>query len=86
MENKENISRRDALKRMSKAALAVAVVSMFPSVNAQANDAIAYSDSTDKYSNYNNYKNYGNYSDYKNYDDYSNYHNYSNYGNYVDCH
>ena len=82
MENKENISRRDALKRMSKAALVVAVASMFPSANTLANDTIAY----DKYSNYDNYGNYGNHNDYSNYDNYSNYHNYTNYREYTDCH
>ena len=71
MENKENISRRDALKRMSKTALAFAAVSVFPSMNALANNPIAYSDSTEKYSNYDNYKNYD---DYKNYNDYFNCH------------
>lgn len=84
MENKENISRRDALKRMSKAALAVAVVSIFPNVNAQANDTIAYTDS--KYENYDNYKNYGDYNNYKNYSNYKNYDDYKNYNDYFNCH
>jgi hypothetical protein len=82
MENKENISRRDALKRMSKTALIVAVASLFPSANALANDSITY----DKYYNYDNYSNYGNYTDYTNYDNYQNYDNYSNYRDYTDCH
>lgn len=82
MEKKENISRRDALKRMSKAALAVAVVSIFPNVSAQANDTIAYTN----YANYDDYKNYGNYNDYKNYSNYENYDNYKNYNDYYNCH
>ena len=87
MENKENISRRDALKRMSKAALAVAVVSFFPSVNAQANDTIGYTNSTyEKYANYDDYKNYGDYNNYKNYSNYSNYDDYKNYNDYFNCH
>lgn len=82
MEKNENISRRDALKRMSKTAIAVAVVSMFPSVKALANDSVLY----DKYINYDNYKNYADYTNYKNYDNYTNYDNYSNYRDYTDCH
>ena len=77
MEKNEKISRRDALKRMSKTAMAVAVASVLPSVSAFADPP--------KYANYDNYKNYGNYYNYKNYDDYSNYHNYGNYSNYSDC-
>ena len=79
MEKKENISRRDALKRMSKTALAVAVVSMFPRVNALANNSNVYY-------NYDNYSNYGNYSDYGNYSNYQNYDNYKNYNDYTNCH
>ena len=86
MENKENISRRDALKRMSKTALAFAAVSVFPSMNALANNPIAYSDSTEKYSNYDNYKNYGDYNNYKNYSNYKNYDDYKNYNDYFNCH
>lgn len=86
METKEKISRRNALKRMSKAALAFAAVSVFPGMSALANNPIAYSNSTEKYQNYDNYKNYGDYNNYTNYENYSNYHNYSNYGDYVDCH
>lgn len=82
MENKENISRRDALKRMSKAAMAMAVVSLFPSLNALANEE--YSNYND-YKNYDNYNNYGNYFDYKNYQDYKNYDDYKNYQNYQNC-
>lgn len=82
MDNKENISRRDALKRMSKTAIVVAVASLFPSINTLANEPITY----DKYTNYDNYQNYGNYSNYYNYDNYSNYHNYTNYRDYNDCH
>lgn len=82
MEQKEKISRRDALKRMSKAALTVAVASMFTSVNALANDSITY----EKYSNYDNYTNYGDYNNYKNYQDYKNYDDYGNYNNYFNCH
>jgi len=77
MENKEKISRRDALKRMSKTAITVAITSMFPSVNALADT---------KYTNYDNYSNYGNYSDYTNYNNYQNYCNYQNYSDYNDCH
>lgn len=84
MEKQENISRRDALKRMSKTAIALAVVSMLPSVNSLANsqDSAAgqyvdrcYNDYTNyhNYSNHNDYYNYGNYRDYKNYNDYQNY-------------
>ena len=80
MKNKENISRRDALKRMSKTAIAVAVASMFPSVSAMAGDAYT------NYSNHDNYKNYGNYFNYSNYDNYLNYDNYQNYRDYNDCH
>lgn len=84
MDKKENISRRDALKRMSKAALAVAVASMFPSANALANEPNLYFNLN--YQNYDNYKNYGDYSNYTNYDNYQNYDNYSNYRDYTDCH
>ena len=86
MENKENISRRDALKRMSKAAMAVAFASMLPSVKALAIPNNQHSDA--KYSDYGNYNNYGDYSNYRNYynyNDYSNYNNYENYQNYRDC-
>lgn len=88
MEKKENISRREALKRMSKTALALAAVSMFPCVNALANEQNVHTGYTDSnnYSNYNDYKNYGNYNDYKNYSDYSNYDNYNNYNDYYNCH
>ena len=81
MENKENISRRDALKRMSKAALAVAVVSIFPSVNAQANE----SNSNSQYYCDSSYKDVTNYRNYYNYDNYKNYNDYKNYNNYQDC-
>lgn len=77
MKTNEKISRRDALKRMSKAAMSVAIVSMLPNVNVMASST---------YRNYDNYSNYGNYSDYTNYDNYTNYHNYNNYNDYVDCH
>lgn len=82
MENQEKkISRRDALKRMSKATIAVTVASMFPSLNALANNTTkykyvdrCYADYTnyDNYSNHHDYSNYGNYRDYSNYNDYSN--------------
>ena len=39
MKQQENISRRDALKRMAKTAMAVAVASMFPSEDTLANNA-----------------------------------------------
>ncbi|MBR4535694.1 MAG: hypothetical protein IKO62_03450 [Bacteroidales bacterium] len=85
MENKENISRRDALKRMSKTAIVVAFASVFSNVDVLANDPSSYWNHND-YKNYNNYKNYGNYSDYYNYNNYSNYENYTNYRDYTDCH
>lgn len=83
MEQQDNISRRDALKRMSKAAIAVAAVSIFPSVNALANSStLNYVDKC--YSDYSNYHNYQNYNDYSNYGNYRNYQNYSDYTNYND--
>lgn len=78
MGKNEKITRRDALKRMSKVAVAVAVASVIPGVSALADPP--------KYINYDNYQNYGNYNDYTNYDDYVNYHNYGNYSDYKDCH
>lgn len=83
MKTNEKISRRDALKRMSKAAMSVAIVSMLPNVNVMASST--YSNYND-YSNYDDYKNYGDYSNYKNYENYTNYHNYNNYSDYNDCH
>jgi hypothetical protein len=91
MEKQENISRRDALKRMAKTAMVVAVASMFPGENALANNTdsnsqyynSSYSNYVDKcyndYSNYHNYSNHADYYNYSNYRDYSNYRNYSNY-------
>ena len=82
MKTNEKISRRDALKRMSKAAMSVAIVSMLPNVNVMASSAyINYNN----YKNYNNYGNYSNYKNYKNYENYENYHNYKNYSDYNDC-
>ena len=82
MEKNEKISRRDALKRMSKAAMAVAVVSILPGVDALAANYVdrCYSDykNYDNYSNHKDYSNYGNYRDYTNYRDYSNYNDYQN--------
>ena len=98
MGNKKIISRRDALKRMSKAAIAVATVTMFPSVTALANSTDSgsqyvnsyvdkcYSDYSNyhNYTNYNDYSNYGNYRNYSNYRDYYNYRDYSNYNDAVE--
>lgn len=87
MKQQENISRRDALKRMAKTAMAVAVASMFPSEDALANNAdlnIQYTDYkyVDRcYSDYYNYHNYQNYRDYQNYGDYKDYSNYHDYSN-----
>ena len=81
MEQKEKkISRRDALKRMSKAAMAVTVASMIPGMEAFADKYVdrCYAD----YKNYDNYTNHKDYSNYGNYRDYSNYRNYSNYDDY----
>lgn len=84
MKPNEKISRRDALKRMSKVAMAVAVASMLPNVNALS-ATLNYNNYND-YSNYDNYTNYGDYNNYKNYQNYTNYHNYQNYSDYNDCH
>ena len=71
MKNKnETISRREALKRMSKAIVVVASATVLPNVGAIA------SDTNRKY--YANYYNYSNYSNYYNYSNYSNYYNYVN--------
>ena len=85
MEQKENISRRDALKRMAKTAMVVAVASIFPSENALANNTnMGYSDNAyvdrcyNNYTNYDNYSNHKDYYNYGNYRDYNNYHDYSN--------
>lgn len=86
MEQQEkNISRRDALKRMAKTAMVVAVASMFPDKNALADSTnLSYTDNryVDRcYSDYYNYDNYSNHKDYYNYGnyrDYTNYHDYSN--------
>lgn len=77
MEKEEkNISRRDALKRMSKAAVAVAVASLLPNVSAFALNYVdrCYLNYTnyDNYTNHKDYSNYGNYRDYSNYNDYQN--------------
>lgn len=74
----KNISRRDALKRMSKVAVAVTVTAMLPNMDAFAYTDRCYAD----YTNYDNYTNHKDYSNYGNYRDYSNYRNYSNYNNY----
>ena len=80
MDKKENISRRDALKRMSKTAMAVAAVAMFPNMDVLANNTKgSHFDYTDRC-----YDNYGNYDNYSNHNDYSNYDNYKNYVNYKD--
>jgi len=81
MDKKENVTRRDALKRMSKTAIAVAAVAMFPHGDAFANNSklsqiIDYTDRC--------YDNYGNYDNYSNHNDYSNYDNYKNYTDYKD--
>ena len=91
MKQQENISRRDALKRMSKVAMAVAAATMLPNVTAIANSTNhsgQYSNYVDRcyndYSNHNdysNYKNYGNYSDYRDYNNYNDYKNYNDYQN-----
>ena len=91
MEQQENISRRDALKRMAKTAMVVAIASMLPNENVIANNSDSSCQNTDyvdrcyndysnyhNYSNHNDYYNYGNYRDYNNYNDYSNYRDYSN--------
>jgi len=79
----KNISRRDALKRMSKTAIAVAVASVFPGVNALANSVPDYVDRCyNNYTNYNNYINHNDYSNYSNYRDYDNYRDYQNYDDY----
>ena len=93
MEQQENISRRDALKRMAKTAMVVAVASMLPSENLLASNTNSgseyynYSNYVDKcyndYTNYHNYSNHADYYNYSNYRDYSNYHNYSNYNDAV---
>lgn len=79
MEKKENISRRGALKRMSKAAMAVAATTMFPSVNALANNKEIHVDYNDGsgYCEYSNYNAYGNYDNYTNYGNYQNYNDHS---------
>ncbi|MBR4535693.1 MAG: hypothetical protein IKO62_03445 [Bacteroidales bacterium] len=95
MEQKENISRRDALKRMAKTAMVVVVASMSPGVNTLANNTRLSSSNSNyvdrcyndysnyrNYSNHNDYSNYSNYRDYNNYNDYSNYNDYNNYSDY----
>ena len=88
MKQQENISRRDALKRMAKTAMVVAVASMFHSENAIAsNTNLGYQNTTyvDRcYNDYSNYDNYQNHKDYYNYGNYRDYKNYSNYENYSD--
>ena len=76
MEKNEKISRRDALKRMSKAAVAVAVASVLPNMEAFSQKYLnrCYLD----YTNYDNYTNHKDYYNYGNYRDYDNYHNYQN--------
>lgn len=81
MEKKENISRRDALKRMSKTAMTVAAVAMLPSVNALAHRRRPNSQYCDKYGD----AGYSNHRDYKNYDNYKDYDNYQNYKDYQNC-
>lgn len=83
MKNKENISRREALKRMSKTAVAVAVAAVLPPVQSlAANMTGEYVDRC--YNNYTNYDNYSNHRDYHNYGDYKDYSNYRDYSNYND--
>lgn len=86
MKQQENISRRDALKRMAKTAMVVAVASMFPSETAIAsNTNLGYQNYVDRcYNDYSNYDNYQNHKDYYNYGNYRDYKNYSNYENYSD--
>ncbi len=74
MEKNENISRRDALKRMSKTAISLAAVVMLPNMNALASNTKDSFDYIDRcYDNYGNYNNYSNHNDYYNYDNYKNY-------------
>ena len=83
MKKKKTFSRRDALKRMSKTALAIASVTMLPKIDALASDGRFSTDYTNAC--YYNYSNYDNYQNYENYYNYENYHNYSNYSNYYNC-
>lgn len=84
MEKNDRISRREALKKMSKTALALASVTMLPNMEVLANNRTTdqkkgYTDYTDRcYDDYNNYNNYYNYHDYNNYDNYKNYQDYTN--------
>lgn len=80
MKQNETISRRDALKRMSKTAVAVAVAAVLPSAKAVASSLTpTYVDRCyNNYYNYDNYTNYKDYYNYGNYRDYDNYHNYQN--------
>ena len=84
MEKNENISRRDALKRMSKTAMAVAAVAMFPNMDALANEMKAQMNPNSEYCD-SSYRDVTNYRNYSNYNDYSNYRDYKNYNNYQDC-
>lgn len=78
MKKNESISRRAALKRMSKTTIVLASVAMLPNMNALANDKKANLSYTDRcYDNYGNYDNYSNHNDYRNYDNYRNYTNYT---------
>ncbi len=89
MKSDETISRRDALKRMSKTAVAVAVAAVLSSAKAVANTLTStyvdrcYNDYSN-YDNYTNHKDYYNYGNYRDYSDHRDYRNYSNYQNSVE--
>jgi hypothetical protein len=89
MKKEENISRRDAFKRMAKTAMVVAVASILPSENSLAksiNSNSEHSDYVDRcYNDYTNYHNYSNHQDYYNYGNYKDYSNYRDYSNYSDA-
>lgn len=79
--NSENVSRRDAIKRIAKCIGAISALSVsgsiFPETKANAQ-------TYDNYCNYLNYANYTNYANqtYGNYTAYANYKEYANYANY----
>ncbi len=88
MKQKENISRREALKRMAQTAMVAAVASIFPNGSIMARDSDGYVDNkyVDRcYNDYTNYDNYSNHKDYYNYGNYRDYRNYHNYQNYSDA-
>lgn len=94
MEHQENITRRDALKRMAKTAMVVTIASVFPKENVLADSTnlsyynVGYANTKDYvdkcYGDYSNYRNYSNYNDYYNYSNYRDYNNYNDYSNYND--